>query len=64
MLGFRQWLEDCGEDFARGNKGPFASSKSKWFANDEEIPKKLRNKSILEPIHPEELFGKRKMKGK
>ena len=64
MLRFKQWLENCGEDFTRSNKGPFANARSKWFADDEEIPRKLRNKSQLEPKRPEDVFGKKKMKGK
>jgi hypothetical protein len=60
-MQFKQWLEDCGEDFARGNKGPFAKAKSKYIADDEEVPRTLRSKTgIIEPIHPEKLFGKMK----
>lgn len=62
-MHFKRWLEDCGEDFTRGNKGPYAKVRSKLTADDEEIPKELRSKNgTVQPIHPETLFGKMKKK--
>lgn len=63
-MDFKQWLkEDCGEDFARGNKGPFAKARSNT-ADDEEIPWELRGNPNV-TVNPESLFGSmKKMKKK